>query len=190
MKMKNFKVQNMRFTRFILSVLSLLALPLAAHAESSNLIHEMKIGVLHHDMDNLWSNYKRESGVDGNMELIFNAEVPLWGGEVRPAVGASINSVGDTSKFYAAARWETTIGENGLFAIGVGAAMHNGDTSLVRTDKKTLGSQVLFYFPIEAGYRLNERDTVSVFFDHVSNAWLATPNEGMDTLGIRYGMRF
>jgi len=31
---------------------------------------------------------------------------------------------------------------------------------------------------------------MAVLFDHVSNADLAHPNEGMDTLGIVYGYRF
>ncbi len=30
----------------------------------------------------------------------------------------------------------------------------------------------------------------AVLFDHISNANLAVPNEGMDSLGIRYGYRF
>jgi hypothetical protein len=29
-----------------------------------------------------------------------------------------------------------------------------------------------------------------VTFDHISNAELASPNEGLDTLGVRYGYRF
>ena len=178
----------MRVLKSGIIALSIVFMPLYAHAEG--LVHEMKIGVLHHDLDNAWSNFKRESGADFNAELIFNAHTPLWGGDVRPVLGASVNSAGDTSKLYAAARWETTIGENGLIALGVGGAVHNGETALVRTDKKALGSRVLFYFPIEVGYRINELNTVSLFFDHVSNAWLASPNEGMDTLGVRYGIRF
>jgi len=182
----------MRVLKITVFVFSLLATTLATTpgARADELVREMKIGVLHHDQDNLWSNSSRESGIDGNIELIFNAAMPLWGGDVRPAFGASLNSASDTSKVYGAARWEIEIGDNGLFALGVGGAIHNGETALVRSDKKALGSKVLFYFPIEAGYRISERDTVSLFFDHVSNAWQATPNEGMDTLGIRYGIRF
>jgi hypothetical protein len=29
-----------------------------------------------------------------------------------------------------------------------------------------------------------------ILFDHVSNAYLESPNDGMDTLGIVYGYRF
>lgn len=180
----------MRF--FLIALLGLFLLTGTARAEEGmgDYLHEVKLGVLHHDQDNLWSNYSRESGVDINAEVILNLSTELWGGDIRPVLGGSVNSVGDTSKVYAAARWETTVGDNGLFAVGVGGALHNGETKLVRNDKKALGSKALFYFPIEAGYRLDDHNTVSLFFDHVSNAWLADPNEGMDTLGIRYGYRF
>ena len=178
----------MRLLNITFFVFSLLIIPQVANADG--LVREMKVGILNHDTNGLWSGFNRERGIDGNIELIFNSEAPLWGGEVRPAFGVSVNSSGDTSKLYGAARWETTVGESFLFALGIGAAVHTGETTLVRSDRKALGSKVLFYFPIEAGYRINDRDTVSLFFDHLSNAWLASPNEGMDTLGIRYGYRF
>jgi len=178
----------MRLSILSAFILALAAGPIQAHAE--DLVREVKAGILHHDTDNLWSNSSRESGVDGNAEIILSPDFALWGGNVRPAFGVSVNSASDTSKIYGAARWETTIADDFVFALGVGVAAHNGETALVSANKKALGSKVLLYFPIEAGYRLNERDTISLFFDHVSNAWQASPNEGMDTLGIRYGYRF
>jgi len=178
----------MKIAKTLLFAFTLMVLPMRVDAEE--LLHELKLGLLHHDTGGLWSGFNREGGADVNAELIFNTSQPLWGGDVRPAIGASINSSGDTSKAYGAAKWETALGESGFFSLGVGAAVHTGDTKLESTDRKALGSKILFYFPIEAGYRINEQDSVSVFFDHVSNAWLASPNEGMDTLGIRYGYRF
>ena len=109
---------------------------------------------------------------------------------MRPALGVSINTSGDTSKAYLDARWRYDF-ENDIFVgIGVGAAVHNGETRLVRADKKALGSRVLFHIPLEAGYRFDAHTSVSLYFDHVSNAYLADANEGMDTLGVRVGYRF
>lgn len=153
-------------------------------------VYEVKAGVLAHDVGGLWSGFNRESGIDGNLEVSFAPSLPLLGGAVRPALGVSVNSAGDTSKAYADARWEIDLGEALWFATGIGAAIHNGERKLVRNDQKALGSQVLFHFPIELGLRLDPHNSVSLFFDHVSNAWLASPNEGMDTLGLRYGYRF
>lgn len=122
--------------------------------------------------------------------MTLATSLPLLGGAVRPALGVSVNSADDTSKDYAYALWEINLGEALWFATGVGAAIHNGERKLVRNDQKALGSQVLFHFPIELGLRLYPHNSVSLFFYHVSNAWLASPNEGMDTLGVRYGYRF
>lgn len=172
--------------------LVLAALPFGARSviAQDRLVDEIKIGVLNHDTDNLWSGFRRESGVDANFEVILTPALKFLGGEVRPALGGSINSAGDTSKAYAAARWEVEPVKDVFFAAGFGGAVHTGKLSLERNDRKALGSRLLFYFPFEIGYRVDPNYSVSIFFDHVSNAWLADPNEGMDTLGIRLGYKF
>ena len=111
-------------------------------------------------------------------------------GTVHPNFGLSVNDRGDTSKLYAGVLWEFEM-KSGLFLnLGVGAAVHNGESETSEEDKKELGSRVLFRIPIELGYALTKRHAVSIMFDHVSNASLADPNEGLDTLGLRYGYRF
>jgi hypothetical protein len=50
---------------------------------------------------------------------------------------------------------------------------------------------VLFHIPAEVGYRFDDHTSLSAyFFEHMSNAYTVSPNEGMDRLGIRYGYRF
>jgi len=164
---------------------------LAADTEpSGGIVYEVRAGVLDHDTDGLWSGFNRESGVDANLEFIFTPHLEVLGGTVRPALGGSINSEGDTSKGYLAARWEIEPTDSLFFALGLGGAVHSGELELVDNDRKVLGSRVFLYFPIELGYRFDNRYSISAFFDHVSNAWLADPNEGMDTLGVRLGYRF
>ena len=133
-------------------------------------LHEVKIGVLHHDTGGLWSGFNRESGVDVNLEAIFSPDFQVLGGFIR--------------------RWQYDHA-SGLFAgIGLGGAVHNGKLHLEDSDRKALGSRVLFHIPLEVGYRFDGKSALSVYFDHVSNAFLADENEGMDTLGMRYGYRF
>jgi len=67
------------------------------------------------------------------------------------------------------------------------------DTDLSETgddNKKELGSRVLFRIPVEIGVYFARHHGVSMMFDHVSNAYLADPNEGLDTIGLRYSYRF
>lgn len=171
-----------------------LAVPTLALAADQDpgggIVYEVRAGVLDHDTDGLWSGFNRESGGDANLEFIFTPQLEALGGTVRPALGGSFNSEGDTSKGYLAARWEIEPTDGLFFALGIGGAVHSGELDLVDNDQKALGSRLLFYFPIELGYRFDNQYSISAFFDHVSNAWLADPNEGMDTLGIRLGYRF
>ena len=153
--------------------------------------HEIRAGLLAHDVDGLWSGSRKESGVDFNVEIIFSRpSFYLLLGSVSPNLGLSVNDRGDTSKLYGGLLWELEM-KSGLFLdLGVGAAVHDGDLETNEQDKKELGSRLLFRIPIELGYALNERHRVSIAFDHVSNASLAHANEGLDTVGLRYGYRF
>ena len=49
---------------------------------------------------------------------------------------------------------------------------------------------MLFHPNAELGYRLTEHHSVSLFFEHISNASTAAKNQGLDTLGVRLGYRF
>jgi lipid A 3-O-deacylase len=55
---------------------------------------------------------------------------------------------------------------------------------------QALGSRVLFHIPAEVGYRFDDHNSLSAYFEYMSNAYTVSPNEGMDRLGIRYGYRF
>ena len=61
-----------------------------------------------------------------------------------------------------------------FLALGLGIAVHNGrrlfDTYIPDPNAKQLGRRVLFHPNAEIGYRLDEHHSVSVFFEHISNA--------------------
>jgi hypothetical protein len=176
---------------------ALLALPAAAQEPSrgGGLIHELKIGAQVHDVPYLWSGFHVERyAVDLNLEVIFSPSIAVLDGVLRPALGATINFNGDTSKVYLDARWQRDFASGMFLALGLGVAVHNGsalfDTYIPDPDSKELGRRVLFHPSIEIGFRLDEHRSVSVFFEHISNASTAPRNEGLDTLGIRLGHRF
>ena len=153
-------------------------------------LYEAKAGLLYHDMDYLWSNFRLESGVDFNGEVIFAPKLVVPGGAIRGALGASVNSDGGTSKAYLDLRYMVEFDAGPFFSVGGGGAIHNGELTPSREDRKGLGSRLLFHIPVEVGYRFTPHQSLSVYFDHVSNAYLADYNEGLDTLGLRYGYRF
>jgi len=163
----------------------------ATDAGAGGLISELKVGALAHDVPYLWSHFQLErTAIDANFEVLFHPVGSVFGGELRPAVGATLNPNGDTSKAYIDMRWQTGIGSMGYIAFGIGAAFHNGDLTPVSPTRKALGSHILFHPSLELGLNLDAHNNVSVFFDHMSNANTQADNEGMDTLGVRYGYRF
>jgi hypothetical protein len=163
----------------------------ADDGQSANgILHEVKGGVLAHDVPDLWSGTDLEHGVAINGELSFTPSLDLPWGTIRPAVGASVATNGHTSYAYADAHWEFAGPAGTFFSIGVGAAVHDGKLEPTSARDKALGSRVLFHVPLEAGIEFAEHYRVSLYFEHVSNGYLASPNEGLDNLGVRLGYRF
>jgi lipid A 3-O-deacylase len=151
---------------------------------------EVRGGVLAHDVPDLWSGFRLERGVDVNAELLFGAGLPILGGNLRPALGGSLNTEGYTSKAYADLRWELELPAHLFLGLGLGAALHDGYLAPSEPDRKALGARVLFHIPLELGVRLDARQSLSVYFEHTSNGSTARYNEGLDGLGVRYGYRF
>jgi len=160
-----------------------------AAAQEQALGIEIRGGVLAHDVPGLWSGFNLERGVDINAEVLGRGLPFLFGG-LRPALGGSLNTSGFTSKAYLDARWEFTSASGLFFGTGLGAAVHDGLLAPTDPDRKALGSRVLFHIPVEVGLIFHERHSLSIFFEHMSNANTRPYNEGLDDIGVRYGYRF
>jgi hypothetical protein len=153
-------------------------------------VSEIKIGAQEHDTPGLWSGFNLErAAADANFELLFAPWAGTFGGYLRPAIGATVNFNGDTSKAYADLRWEIEAPWGAFFALGLGAAIHDGHLGADAPNAKALGAPVLFHPSVELGYRLDNGLSVSLFADHMSNAFSRRYNEGMDSVGVRAGYR-
>ena len=134
--------------------------------------------------------FKKENGADINAEIIFKRpRLGLLQGNVRPNLGISVNNQGDTSKIHGEILWEFA-SKALFFNTGIGVALHNGELEADKDHKKGLGARILFRIPIEAGLTIHDRHRLSILFEHVSNGYLAHPNEGLDLLGLRYSFLF
>lgn len=174
------------------AALALAALCLGADgAQAQYLVREIRGGVLWHDVPNLWSGFQLEKkSVDINGEIVFAPGLPFLFGTIRPVIGGTVNTVGATSHAYIDARWEIE-GPAGLFVgLGLGAAVHDGHTVPDSPVRKALGSHTLFHIPAEIGLRFGKASSISVYFEHTSNANTKDDNEGLDRIGVRYGYQF
>ncbi len=177
---------------FVAVCATAISLALGGAANAGGLLYELKVGVLAHDVPDLWSGFRAErNAADINIEAIFTPSMPFLGGTIRPAIGGSINTHGDTSHGYIDARWQYETPFGFYFGVGLGGAVHDGAIGPEGgPNKKWLGSRLLFHIPAEIGYRFDTHNSLSVYFEHTSNAYTQDYNEGMDRLGVRYGYRF
>lgn len=158
--------------------------------DGGGFVSEIRIGALLHDRGP--TTRRIEGGVNGNFEVLFSKLDFLdfvW--SPRPLVGVSINSRGDISQAYIGLGWQWDLDWRGTFVgFSLGGSIHNGDINTDRNDKKDLGCRALFRESAEVGIHFDARHSLSLMFDHISNAYICSQNEGLDTFGVRYGYRF
>ena len=172
----------------------------------SNIFSEIRLGALLHDYGPFSRN--EEDGFDGNIEMLFLSPKALsFISSPRPHVGISYNSAGDTSYAYGGLYWEWSFWDEWFAGFSLGGMVHDGrlvgdkDGKL----KKSLGCRMLFREAVNFGYRFKKHHAIMIHLNHSSNASLCkknTPdgtaegrhnvilNEGLESLGIRYGYMF
>lgn len=194
-----------QLVRCIYYVCALLA-GLTGTSSAQSIVSEVRLGVLDHDIGFLASH--KEDGVDLNGEVLFVSPVPnsavsginpkfRWLLTPRPNVGIDVNTAGNTSQLYFGLTWtavlfkQVFLPNDHIFAsIGFGPAFNNGEHVSNNSNHKSLGSNVLFHPSLEIGYWFNPRYSLSLYYEHSSNAGLSTRNEGLNNAGIRFGLGF
>jgi len=166
---------------------------------------EVKFGVLAHDAGFLGG---KEHGVDLNPELIMPSPVAdawaaslpgylRWMVQPRPTFGFEANTSRYTNQFYFGTTWTWQLCSNVLQpgdgitgGIFFGGSLNDGEIVSNKSDRKNLGSHLLFREALELGYRINPVWQISAFVDHVSNAGTARYNQSINDVGARLGIRF
>ena len=165
-----------------------LGVPATCLAQGNGFIHEIRGGVLAHDVS-FWARGHVERGVALNAEIAFEPSFGILFGRVRPVLGGSFATHNGTSFVYLDVRFEFTI-DRFFFALGVGPAIHNGGTGAPSNGRKALGSRVLFHPSFQFGLQVTEAVRVEAYYEHISNAYIARPNPGLDNIGLRMAYKF
>jgi lipid A 3-O-deacylase len=154
------------------------------------LITEVKGGILYHDAGVFGRNEERGADADGEIRFL-PWELLDFMASPRPHLGFHINSAGDTSQVFTGLTWEWNFLPPFFADASFGLAVHDGAITTDALHTKELGSRVLFRESVEIGWNIYGPHSVSVLVDHVSHGHiLGSENEGMDSLGLRYGYRF
>lgn len=110
-------------------------------------------------------------------------------GSPRPHVGASINTAGQTSHLYFGLSWTGDIRKRVFLEYSFGGSLNNGELESVE-GRNALGCHLLFRQSLSAGLLFGKGHSLSLMYDHISNAGFCDENDGQDDLGLRYGHRF
>jgi len=157
---------------------------------AAGIVSEVKFGILAHDLRFIAAD-PVESGADINGEILFVSPgflEPVF--SPRPHLGVQVNTDGGTSQVYAGVTWTIDLTDRLWLGLSGGGTLHNGETLDQDADRKALGSSVLFRLAAELGVDVTENLSLSLYFDHESNAFLAPLNPGIDNVGMRAGWRF
>lgn len=159
-------------------ILSLFLLLSSVHCEEY--VYAVKSGLLSHSTGPVSSG--KEDGVDINIELLFKKKFL----KAYPSIGADINLNSNTSFVYSGLTWEGKFFKHVLIGAFLGLSIHNGDLSGGSSDKRQLGTRLLFREAIDIGFFINKNTSVSFMYDHYSNAGIdGNYNEGNDNMGLR-----
>jgi len=158
-------------------------------------IEEVRGGILLQGLGPFSPN--KEDGVGMNAEALFGKIDALeFIGSPRPQFGLSI-ATGEhaTSSVYAGFNWGVDVLPWLFVDGGVGIAVHDGEVSFSPADPlinehNFLGCRVLARLSADVGVRIAPRVTASIHTNHMSNAGICSENEGLDSTGFRFGVRF
>ncbi|MCC8483915.1 MAG: acyloxyacyl hydrolase [Rickettsia endosymbiont of Labidopullus appendiculatus] len=160
---------------------------------SRTLADEMRIGVLRHDLGYKFGlkgklRQRYEKGSDINLEYLFNDEYKFLFG--YPHIGTNINSQKYTSNIYTGVTWHFDIMKYAFLEATFGFGIHNGEVEKLKQRRRALGTRFLFRESLSLGVMIQEKHSVAVIIDHLSNAGLGKFNPGLTNLGMRYGYNF
>lgn len=158
-------------------------------------VDEVRGGVFLHDVGPFSTN--KEDGVAFGLEALFDSPSALnFLARPRPMIGFNVAADNAaTSLAYAGLSWRQGFGLRYFADFGLALAVHDGETKYrapdpILVDSAYLGCRVLARLSLDIGMRLTPNASIAISGAHASNAGVCRENEGLDSLGLRFGLSF
>jgi lipid A 3-O-deacylase len=192
----------MRFSNLLVAAgVAALALPGLAKADAYGFLDEARVGVYEHDASFL--GHQKETGADIGAEFLFDSPSLLTIiGSPRPILGGLANTSGQTDQIYTGLTWtwdfiHNVLNQGDAFYVEgtLGGGWNDGKINVNGATpegekRKSLGSNILFREDVDFGYRITPRYSIALSYNHISNADLGERNEGINDVGVRFGIKF
>lgn len=171
-------------------------------------LSEVRLGVVAHDLDLLGDGSGgTESGVNIQAEIVLESPKALsWAFSPRPWGQFSVNTDGDTNYGGIGLAW-TTPRERRIFGeVDFGVVIHDGVINVppisdnpdeiakrirLAETRVLFGSRELFRTALGLGVRVTDTIDAQLVIEHLSHGQVFADgkNEGLDTIGVRFGYR-
>ena len=151
---------------------------------------ELRIGSAYHGYQG------REAGtVDVAVDALlpaFDLGKPLSGDafSLHPQIGVNFNTQGKTSAAFAGFAAVVRLPGNFKIEADLGGSVNDGKTVSDDTGRAELGCNALFREAFGIGYQVTKEVSVLAYAEHMSNANLCTPNNGVTNFGVKLGYSF
>jgi len=110
---------------------------------------------------------------------------------LHPQFGADLNLQGKTSAVFLGFAGVANLPGNFVIEANLGGSVNNGNkTSPADSGRSELGCTTLFREAFGIGYRFSKQISLMAVAEHMSNANLCTPNNGITNFGLRLGYSF
>lgn len=112
-------------------------------------------------------------------------------GSPRPYVGFDVTTADNPINFfYAGLNWDYNLTDRFYLSGSLGGAVNTADNLTNSPNTRSLGTRGTFHLGGAVGYDFTPRLTGQLYWNHFSNGYLSRPNDGHDSLGLRFGARF
>jgi hypothetical protein len=151
---------------------------------------EVRLGTAYHGYEG------REAGT---VDVMVDALLPAFNlgkalsseaFSIHPQIGADINTQGKTSAAFAGFAAVVHLPAKFKIEADLGGSVNNGKTTSSDSSRSELGCTVLFREALGIGYQITKEVSVLGFAEHMSNANLCTPNNGITNFGVKLGYSF
>lgn len=155
---------------------------------------EIKLGGAFYDFGPATSH--DEDGFVANGEVLFPSPGFLSRiGSPRPYIGADVafveNGATPVQVAYGGLNWQVHWSKRFYTSAGFGGSVNNSDLNTNPSPNHWgIGCNVMFHMGISAGVDVTERVSVEAYANHFSNANLCYSNGGLESSGLRIGVKF